>query len=123
MSNRVCYAAMLGGCSIKMSREHPMSQSIFGDIEMVETLGLPMPARKPIAIKSASANVLCTHHNSLLSDLDSEVGKIADGMQHLREGRAAIVEIDGNNIERWFLKMAAGSAAARWAAGGSPPEG
>ncbi len=122
--SRKCYASTLGGCSDTMSSEHPWSQSIFEDGAMVEVVGFPrIPSDRPIPLKTLAAKTLCERHNRILGTLDAEIGIVSDGMQQVRAGHSAEVGVDGHKIERWFLKMAAGSSAAKWAAGGYPTEG
>jgi hypothetical protein len=113
----VCWAECLGGCSEKISREHPISRSLFLGNE-VTVHGFPWCKTVPVKIglQSFTTKILCTKHNSDLSDLD-DIG--ADAFKDLREmTRLSNVRskpkhqiwtvkryrIDGPGLERWFLK-------------------
>jgi len=122
---RTCYAALLGNCAGPLSLEHPYSKSIFRGGSNVVARGVPkLPEGKQLGLNSLGSRVLCKRHNELLNELDDEIGLLANAMRELIEGqRTESITVNGSKIERWFLKMAAGSAAAGWAGGGAPPEG
>jgi len=112
-----CWANCLGGCSNRISREHIVSQNLFiGDL--VEVSGFPWckTEAKKIGLSSLTAKILCTKHNSDLSELDAEAGK---AFSHFREMRRlanvrekmrprqwniARYGVRGYLMERWFLK-------------------
>jgi len=68
----------------------------------------------PIGPDGPKARILCQHHNSILSTLDSEAKKLADGLHQFADGAPnTIVHLSGVLLERWTLKavvnfMAAG---------------
>src|SRR5438128_1034101 len=70
-----CWAASLGDCSDKQSREHQISKGLFTS-PTVTVQGFPwcMDAPITIGIGAATAKILCKHHNELLSDLDAAAG-------------------------------------------------
>jgi hypothetical protein len=89
-----------------MSKEHVFSRSIFepgrGDIAVQGMVNMPDGS---IGGDWPKARILCAHHNSALSPLDSEAKKLADG---LRKGLAGsgqtVVHLSGVLLERWVLK-------------------
>jgi len=111
-----CWAACLGGCSDKMSGEHLVSKSLFMD-EKVMVQGFSWcPEPKLIGIKSLTANILCTKHNSDLSHVDDGGAAAFDAFRQMMrisnirkgmKGRITNVvrhECDGPLLERWLLK-------------------
>jgi hypothetical protein len=111
-----CWASPLGHCSDKISREHWVSRSFF-TAPSVSVKGMPWCKleEKTIGIDSAVARVLCQHHNSMLSPLDTEAGKFTQVLrahQRLYEQRSRTGVADGYRrfainaklLERWMLK-------------------
>src|SRR5687768_3950665 len=72
-----CWASIIGGCSDKASREHLVSASLWTK-ERLDVVGFPWCKDSPkrIGLSSLTGKVLCTEHNSLLSEAD-EAGKAA----------------------------------------------
>ena len=102
-----------------MSGEHVVSSSIFKQgcscpvvIEGVKRI------RNGEATRGAEkSNILCRHHNSLLSPLDEAIGKIAKFQAATRDKDFfGSVDIEGELLERWLLKTVINTAAAGWAA-------
>jgi hypothetical protein len=113
MATKNCYAACLGGCD-QISREHPLTRSVFGD-GSVTTVGFPKLGEKTLSIDSLVANILCKKHNSELSKLDSEIKKVGDAVLAVQKrGADATVTVNGYLIERWCLKQFAGISASGW---------
>jgi hypothetical protein len=114
---RKCWAACLGGCSDKISGEHIISDGVFLD-GSVKVKGLPwcLDNFKTIGLASLVKNVLCTTHNSRLSDADVgaiQLRRAICDSASLSEARAKMqphtwpVEnflVAGLAIERWCLK-------------------
>jgi hypothetical protein len=112
-----CWAACLGGCSDKISREHLISENLFLDDDMTVE-GFPWCHGKQVKIGLASltAKILCQQHNSDLSDVDTIGGKTFEAFRESRrlanvreknpKYRWAVVrtEINGRGFERWCLK-------------------
>jgi hypothetical protein len=112
-----CWAACLGDCSDKISREHIISASLFlADKIMVQGLPWCKDEAKEIGLAALTKKILCTKHNSDLSEIDTAA---SDSMNVLRETtrltnlrmdlkikRPTIkrFHIDGLAFERWFLK-------------------
>jgi hypothetical protein len=112
-----CWAASLGNCSDKMSREHIVTAGIFST-EKVHVQGFPwcMDAPKEIGLASAVKNVLCKEHNSLLSPVDAAAIQVFEALRKAvrlsnvrsslpqRRWRNVKFDVDGVNLERWCLK-------------------
>jgi hypothetical protein len=103
-----CWANSLGGCDA-MSGEHIFSSAIFKAgcscpivIEGVQRIKQGVPTHG-----AEKANILCRHHNSLLSPLDATAGKIA---QFQASANEEFFEL----FERWLLKTVINVAAAGW---------
>jgi hypothetical protein len=117
-----CYAAGLGGCSTKISGEHPMSAGaleLWAGGRTVELRGFTWMQDHElhaIPISRLASNILCKDHNSALSGLDT-VGK--RWVEHLAAVNADINAvarprpetmflINGHDLERWIVKMLCG---------------
>ncbi|WP_156959462.1 hypothetical protein [Nocardia sp. BMG51109] len=114
-----CYANVDGGCSTKISGEHYISHGLiklytFGDpnVSIAHDNGYGIP--QPVQPRRFVANVLCTAHNNGLSDLDSAAIDLATFLHTialaLRGGTGdwgadEIVQISGDNFQRWGLKL------------------
>jgi hypothetical protein len=112
-----CWAACLGGCSDKASREHLVSESLFPEGEIL-VQGFPWCKDEPkrIGIAGLTAKILCTRHNNDLSPVDEaganafntlrEVGRLGEFRLKYkpRQWRIAKFRIDGPLLERWLLK-------------------
>jgi hypothetical protein len=99
-----------------MSKEH-----IFSQATARKHLQAPMAVQGvanmhdgPIGPDGPKARILCQLHNSILSTLDSEAKKLADGLHQFVDGAPnTTVHLSGLLLERWALKavinfMAAG---------------
>ncbi len=85
-----CYARALGGCSSKISLEHPLSKAVLrivavdGKVEMRGLPGFSEGERRMLPVATLGTNVLCTAHNERLSGLDAVAGKfmaaLSDGL-------------------------------------------
>lgn len=112
-----CWAACLGDCSNKISREHLVSEAAFTN-EVVMVQGLPWCKDAPVSIGLASltAKILCDKHNSELSPLDDAAGDTLKAMHAIialtnvrrqmkpRMWNVKIYDINGAKLERWCLK-------------------
>jgi hypothetical protein len=134
-----CWAAQLGGCSNKQSREHYISEGLWKN-PVLRVRGFPWLSggEKDLPISSLTAKILCTEHNNRLSPLDSEairVFKWLDEIWRLQEVRRKLrrtkfwtvkrYTVNGNLFERWAVKTAIGLCCAfdknlRWKQTGSP---
>ena len=102
-----------------MSGEHVISSSIFKAgcscpivIEGVRRIRDGAPTHG-----AEKSNVLCRHHNSLLSPLDATVGRIAKFQADANDKDfSGSINVEGELLERWLLKTLINSAAAGWTA-------
>jgi hypothetical protein len=117
-----CWAACLGNCSRKKSKEHIVSKSVFIGDEL-KIRGFPWCRQTPQLLpkESLESNILCCKHNKDLSHAVDPAGinafRVFRKVAELSEQRARAVKnsgivlpeqvkytIDGPNLERWFLK-------------------
>jgi len=121
-----CYAAALGGCSEKLSQEHPLSAvlRLGKTLRVVVRRQLPGASKsqqtlsRDIDIRQACAPVLCEAHNTALSAIDSEAAKLSAALQEVgRRSRSRIVQpyeavsINGRFFGAWLCKFDCGSMA------------
>ena len=112
-----CWAKCLGDCAEKQSREHIVSQALFiSETVIVQGFNWCKDAPKEIGLSNLTAKILCRKHNSDLSPLDSTAGAAFGAMREMRRlanVRAALrpriwtvarYEVQGPELERWFLK-------------------
>ncbi|TKS60132.1 MAG: hypothetical protein EWM72_01597 [Nitrospira sp.] len=115
MRNR-CWAASLGGCSEKLSREHIISAAFF-EGNNIKAAGFDWTGDKvaEISLKNAVVKVLCKSHNSKLSELDTEIRKISEcfsqfnqavvgGADSSKHSNQFVGQVNGVKFERWLLK-------------------
>jgi hypothetical protein len=112
-----CWAACVGKCSDKLSGEHLVSQSLFLN-DFVTVQGMPWCKDQPkrIGLSRLTAKILCDRHNNALSPVDTAGAEafatIRELMKVLRVRKTLKphiwkirrYEIDGQGLERWFLK-------------------
>lgn len=119
-----CYASPLGGCSRKLTREHysaPLSflgaaERAGGKIGMGKVPWAPDGGTVPTSAVNLGAKVLCKHHNEALSPLDDVGARFLTSLlmisrrpaDEVREHRALF---NGEDLERWLLKVLCGTAA------------
>jgi hypothetical protein len=117
-----CYLASTEDCSSKLTGEHYMSRTVldaFPGTPAVAINGMPWLApgeRRIVGINSLTANILCDRHNSSLSPLDTEAGRIFRMLQAIdvdltnrslsRKNKFYLVS--GELFELWMLKAACG---------------
>jgi hypothetical protein len=127
-----CWAACLGDCDKKISREHTVSECLFESDEIM-VQGFPWCADKPkkIGLANLVAKILCKKHNSALSDVDAAAKNAFDAFREsvrLNNVRQRLkrqpmwnvkrLVIDGPRLERWFLKTLINlSFGGRWVIG------
>ncbi len=112
-----CWAKTLGGCSSVQSGEHLFSACLFQGT-MVTVQGFHWcPEPKSVGLASLTANILCTTHNSGLSQLDNaaqqtlktlaEAARLSDvraGLKPRRFWRSLKYTVNGPPFESWFMK-------------------
>lgn len=76
-----CWAACLGDCSDKISGEHIITEGVH-TTNTVRVKGLPWCLHdfKTIGLASFVKNVLCTSHNSRLSETDIAAIQLRDAL-------------------------------------------
>jgi hypothetical protein len=124
-SHEGCYLRHLNSCSEKLSREHMVSENVLRIIggDKIKLTGVPFlkGESREIGLSSLVSKCLCTAHNSALSELDIEAGRLYRAMLDGIAGNDAGERyhmFSGHDIERWLLKVAAGLAASGWFATG-----
>lgn len=134
-----CWAAVLGDCSKKMSREHTVSRSLFvSDDIMVQGFRWCLTEPKKIGLASLVAKILCEKHNNGLSELDAaaldafnvfreciRLNNVRGKLKRQPMWNVKRLTIDGPRLERWFLKTLINlSFGGEWSIGrGSHPVG
>ncbi len=111
-----CWANSLGGCD-GISGEHIFSNAIFKAgcscptlVEGVKRIRGGDPTRG-----AEKSNILCRHHNSLLSPLDEVIGQVANFQAEANcESFNGTLLVEGELLERWLLKTVVNVAAAGW---------
>ncbi len=112
-----CWAASIGGCSDKITGEHILTRGIFPQDEMF-IQGLPWCLAEPklIGLASLTAKILCSNHNSGLSEMDIAAIQTAKAFRDaldLRDFRSQHkpthwtrkqFRINGSLLESWALK-------------------
>lgn len=114
-----CYAATLGDCDWKLSREHYVTEALLealGDSATVS--GFPWMESgdwQPLVPKAMASKILCERHNSVLSPLDAEAAKLFVALlaadEHVRVGKpfpGPFAYVSGEAFERWLLKTLIG---------------
>jgi hypothetical protein len=121
-----CWAASLGDCAGKISREHIISKGIFLE-DQIRVNGFDWCPEEPVTIGLASLTkkILCQKHNSDLSTADNagiktveqfrEFFRLGDvrGQARSRRWRVVRLRTDGFELERWFLKTLVNVAVGR----------
>lgn len=111
-----CWANSLGGCD-KSSGEHVFSNSIFkaGCSCPVLIEGVKRVRQGQATRGAEKSNILCRHHNSLLSPLDETIGQVARFQAEANEESfQGTLIVEGELLERWLLKTVVNVAAAGW---------
>lgn len=114
---RKCWAEALGNCSDTLSGEHIVTAGLFPN-SMVAVQGFSWCKDEPktVGLSGLTRKILCTHHNNNLSPVDQaaisafdvfrECVRLSDARGAIRERRWSVVHLtlDGEVLERWFLK-------------------
>lgn len=105
-----CYAASLGNCGGKISREHFISESVLEQFDFLDPEGVPWLKGKANTVSAANLNskCLCEYHNNFLSPLDTLAGKAFANFVEFLNPKAPKVLIWGPSLERWLLKVMLG---------------
>lgn len=127
-----CYARAISGCSTSITGEHYVSEGVLLAITggarglYVQNLAFQKEVNVPkeFGIRALQSNILCGHHNSSLSPLDTVAGQVVSAMDVINEMpathgdttptgfRVGHQQFNGNQFELWMLKVLCGFAAA-----------
>jgi hypothetical protein len=125
LGNPNCYLQCFNDCSGDISKEHYVSDTVLAELEHLNTVkiaGLPWIPReqfKKVGKSGLSSKILCRRHNSSLSPLDAEAGRLVrtigkfDSEFNTANPKPEIAIFCGENIERWMLKTVCGMVAAK----------
>ncbi len=111
-----CWASELGGCD-SMSGEHIISNAVFrhGCSCPLMVKGVSRIRMGEPTYGAEKSNILCRQHNSMLSPLDSTVGKLAKFQSDASdESFNDTLYLEGELLERWLLKTVVNSGVAGW---------
>lgn len=115
MTSRKCYASHLGSCSDRISREHYVSENLLKEISNLEVSGFKWLKGeiKKLPTTTLTSNILCTNHNSKLSDLDAQIVNIFKDFKEFSENYLAPQKnkkrnINAKSFEKWMLKVLCG---------------
>ena len=117
-----CYAAELGDCSKKISREHFLSEGILkilnenNDLTVVGLPWLKREEHRKLNPASLVANILCDRHNNVLSPLDAVAIRFFKALDQIEQEflnektacKERVFLFNGHDIERWMLKTLCG---------------
>jgi hypothetical protein len=117
-----CYAACLGNCSTKLSKEHYLPKGIWKNpIITFDGFDWTGDSPKNLPVKNVAQKILCTKHNSEHSPLDEAAKRLFNTAEHFHinqhkrssMSRSSIwkpdsAEFDGHTLERLLAKIAVG---------------
>jgi hypothetical protein len=112
-----CYAQSLGGCSDQLSGEHYVSAKVLHAVAQtnnrVRVSGLrflPSGLEQEIGISRLTSNILCSTHNSALSDYDAAGLTFFNAMERVMVPASPVVplRVSGKHLETWLLKTLVG---------------
>jgi hypothetical protein len=113
-----CYARGLSDCSHTITREHYFSKNILTDMGSGSVSGFAWQSgeTKEMDFASLTSKILCDRHNSALSPVDAEAGKLFVALGEIDAALADAAPpapsrdylINGADLERWLLKVLVG---------------
>lgn len=112
-----CYAAPLADCSLKLSREHYVSECLLNELNRNNDLrvsGLRWQEagkEKVLSPNALTSKILCDRHNSALSPLDAIAVSLFSAFHEVGAaggGRQLLQVFSGHDMERWLLKILCG---------------
>ncbi len=109
-ANKNFFARELNDCSKKISNEHIISRNVLYHLfhkNKIQILGPKFDKNTFISITSITSKVLCERHNNALSQLDELAFKFFSFL-YLPSITQDFSMINGNELERWFLKPLCG---------------
>ena len=108
-----CYARALADCSRKISKEHFLSQAILNQISVGGRVGIadvswvPPGEFKELPTAVLGSKILCEKHNRALSHLDAVSARFYSFLSE-KTAHQPHTRINGNQLERWSLKLLCG---------------
>jgi hypothetical protein len=108
-----CWANSLGKCGKSLSGEHLVSKGIFNGRKFsVKGFQWCKDEFVQVGVNSITRKCLCDKHNNNLSPIDEEGIKFFNALDEIASftvpgntsDRLIQIQLDGNLIERWFLK-------------------
>lgn len=106
---RTCWARELGDCKGPLTGEHPVSGAFFSS-RLVRLHGSGVRDGL-FGMPSFKRKMLCAHHNSALSPVDTEAKIFSDSLKDAEHRVQSLIylpnlnyRINGPRLERWFLK-------------------
>ena len=109
-----CFLEGFGECAGKISREHYISATVLRAITPQGNVSIGGLAWQPeqdtvksYGLASLQSKILCRSHNTLMSDLDDEAGKLTRYLVAVDKDPNSVphdVQFDGEKIQRWMLK-------------------
>lgn len=123
-SHLKCFARKLHNCSSKISGEHFISHVLLNNLstsDFVNIKGLHWQNEGVTVLKKNAliSNILCTHHNTLLSPFDSEIGNLHKVINQYHtelqtpDPKDSFRIFCGEDLERWMLKTICGFVASK----------
>lgn len=104
---KCCYAERLGGCN-HISGEHYITKSMLSEfVDIYVQLSGNQFINNKIHRNKLTEENLCAFHNNLLSNYDRAGKNLIRSLdQHVDPNQKPPQFINGNHLERWFLKSA-----------------
>ena len=126
---RVLWAA-LSDCSLKLSREHFVSESLLellnrdNDLRVSGFRWQEAGQEKVLSPNALASRVLCDRHNTALSPVDEIAVNLFTAFNEegaTRSGRQLLHLFSGHDLERWLLKILCGFVYSRnlWSTDGT----
>lgn len=114
---KFCYASELGGCEGGITKEHYISEEFIKIISEGNPGGLEIfsplfPNGHKVSLSSFGLKILCKYHNNELSVIDKVGIAFARNLIKfckISDNQKWEIEINGNDFERFLLKMMCGS--------------
>jgi len=94
----LCWASTLGSCQGGQSGEHIVSAAVFST-QTIAVSGPIWRAEQPklIGLASATANILCSAHNSQLSPVDEAAGQAIRALRSFMEAQGLRQHLSGRS--------------------------